>query len=295
MAQPGSGAVANAGLVDLGESILVFDTSQTQQAARELWDVAFHHLKKPVSHVVNSHWHGDHIRGNQVFSGAAIIASQRTRQLMERHHPQRIADQRARMQSGELAAVIQDLDEALNLGEDNDGQRLSLRYQASFLRQLEKSLPTLELALPTETFNSWWGLAGSRRRIELREFGPGHTESDVVLDVSHQGICFVGDLVAVQSHMRVIDGDVDGWINTLTQLKTWEVNRLVPGHGPVTRTPDWNGIIGYLVEMQEVAGRLSREGRDPSQVSESDIPSRYRSWSDSSVYVDSLRHLMSQN
>jgi cyclase len=52
------------GLVDLGGEILVFDTSWTPAAARELLGLG------PVRWVVNSHWHGDHVRGNQVFEGA---------------------------------------------------------------------------------------------------------------------------------------------------------------------------------------------------------------------------------
>lgn len=36
IANEGTGAMANAGFVDLGESVLVFDSFNTQQAAEEL-------------------------------------------------------------------------------------------------------------------------------------------------------------------------------------------------------------------------------------------------------------------
>src|SRR5207247_5596516 len=53
-------AAGNAGIVDLGGEMLVFDTSWTPEAARELAGLG------PVRWVANSHWHGDHVRGNQV-------------------------------------------------------------------------------------------------------------------------------------------------------------------------------------------------------------------------------------
>lgn len=79
---PGTGAWGNAGIVELGDSTLVFDAFFTPQAARDLRAAAERLTDRPVACVVNSHHHWDHVNGNQVFAGADIIATSRTRELI---------------------------------------------------------------------------------------------------------------------------------------------------------------------------------------------------------------------
>lgn len=52
------GAVGNAGIVDLGDRALIFDTTLTPQAADDMRAAAERLVGHPIAHVVNSHWHG---------------------------------------------------------------------------------------------------------------------------------------------------------------------------------------------------------------------------------------------
>jgi len=70
--EDGTGALGNAGIVDLGDRTLVFDTFQTPEAAIDLKFAAESLTGKAVSIVINSHWHNDHVLGNQVFEQALI-------------------------------------------------------------------------------------------------------------------------------------------------------------------------------------------------------------------------------
>src|SRR3990172_6492741 len=70
----GSGAATcNAGIVDLGDRTLVFDPFLTPKAAHDLRVAAEQLTGRSVSIVINSHYHNDHIRGNQVFSAETRI------------------------------------------------------------------------------------------------------------------------------------------------------------------------------------------------------------------------------
>ncbi|HET7579995.1 MAG TPA: MBL fold metallo-hydrolase [Bacillales bacterium] len=69
IAKPEGGAVGNAGFIDLGGRTLVFDTFNTHQAAEDLRWVAEKVTGCSVSWVINSHWHGDHIRGKPDVQG----------------------------------------------------------------------------------------------------------------------------------------------------------------------------------------------------------------------------------
>lgn len=94
IAKEGGGAAANAGFIDLGDTTIVFDTFNTQQASEDLKYAAETITNKPVTWVINSHWHGDHIRGNQTFKESTIISSQMTYDKMKTAHPSRINKQK---------------------------------------------------------------------------------------------------------------------------------------------------------------------------------------------------------
>ena len=87
-------AVCNAGVIDLGKDVLVIDPFLTPAAALELKQFIAAFIKKPVKYVVDSHSHNDHIRGNQVFSSATIIATPLIRQIIQKTEPEDIADEK---------------------------------------------------------------------------------------------------------------------------------------------------------------------------------------------------------
>jgi len=71
----GGGAIGNAGIVDLGDRTLVYDTFIAPQPAEDLRAAAEALTGRPVDTVINSHWHSDHMWGNQVFGQDTDILS----------------------------------------------------------------------------------------------------------------------------------------------------------------------------------------------------------------------------
>jgi glyoxylase-like metal-dependent hydrolase (beta-lactamase superfamily II) len=72
---PGGYAICNAGIVYLGEETIIIDTSLSPEVAADLLKVSKELTGNPVKYIINSHYHNDHTRGNQVFKPAAIIIS----------------------------------------------------------------------------------------------------------------------------------------------------------------------------------------------------------------------------
>lgn len=79
ISKPGQGAWSNAGIVDLGDEILVFDSFTTPSAGYELRKQAEEITGKNVKYLINSHYHGDHVFGNQAFMDTAIISTALTK------------------------------------------------------------------------------------------------------------------------------------------------------------------------------------------------------------------------
>ncbi len=75
LAQDGGAAISNAGVIDLGGLTVIFDTFLTLQAARDLRSFAEKATGRSPQIVINSHFHNDHIWGNQVFLPEAQFVS----------------------------------------------------------------------------------------------------------------------------------------------------------------------------------------------------------------------------
>lgn len=289
IAKEGTGAMANTGFVDLGETVLVFDSFNTQQAAAELRDVITSVIGKPVSHLINSHWHGDHIRGNQMFRDVTIVATEHTKRTMQENHPARIARQRAGL--NELHEYIENLERQRNSTEDGT-QRTHLTQQISLLKEIEISLPTLELVLPNETFETIWYMEGTNYRVECHTLGGGHTASDSLLYIPDARICYIGDLVAVNNHMLIVDGNIENWISILDKLTSWEFDYVVPGHGQIGGK-EWIGrAADYLSDLLETSNELREKGYAENGIGASDVPEKYKNWAASEVYLKNVRHLL---
>ncbi|MGK5512287.1 MBL fold metallo-hydrolase [Brevibacillus formosus] len=291
IAKEGGGAVANAGIVDLGDSVLVFDSFNTQQAAAQLRTGIEKIIGKPVAYLVNSHWHGDHIRGNQVFRDVDIVASEKTKALMEEKHPERIASQKSRIP--ELQGYIERL-KAEQSATESEESRNSLGIQISFLQEIELSLSDLQLVLPTVTFDSEWSVQGEERLVKLISMGRGHTHSDAILYLPDVKVCYVGDLVAVENHMSIVDGDVHEWISILDRLEQWDIKWIVPGHGRVAGN-EWIGLAKcYLQDVVRIADQFVASGRDLEAISEVAVPDAYAGWTASDLFTNNLRVLVEQ-
>lgn len=193
IAKDGGGAIGNAGFIDLGDKTIVFDTFNTQQAAEDLRNIAESITNTPVSWVINSHFHGDHIRGNQVFKDCNIVSSQTTLQQMKENHPERIAEQKA-----DIAGLKKYIE---SLTKQNEGSNdIQKKNEINFLREIETSLPNLELVLPQFTFTNDFTIIGTKRTARVITLGGGHTPCDAFLYLPEDEIIFMGDLLFVRMY-----------------------------------------------------------------------------------------------
>jgi glyoxylase-like metal-dependent hydrolase (beta-lactamase superfamily II) len=210
----GGWLICNAGIVDLGDRTVVIDPGMTPAAARDLKAAAEALTKRPVTLVVNTHWHNDHVRGNQVFvPGAEILGTPRMRADVLEREPLVIADEkktaptRLRGLEARLAAGA--------TGADAADARLFVPYYRGMLDSHAELVPTP----PTTVADRDIVVHGSVRRLELRLMGEGHTTSDVVAYLPDERIAFPGDLVFVGRHPYLPDGMPDGWRRALRTMQ----------------------------------------------------------------------------
>jgi cyclase len=206
VALPETGAVGNAGFIRVGDFTVVFDTFASTAAADELRVSA--EVIAPVAYAINSHWHADHVNGNRSFHDVAIVATDRTRELLE-----------------------------------------------------ERAVGVLDAVFPTDVFEE----RVERDGAVVETLGGGHTESDAFL--WFEDTVFTGDLVVVESHPWVGDGDVEHWLEILDAFEARRPRVIVPGHGPIGSVADIPPLRRYLEGLLDgtatvVEGWSFREGHE---------------------------------
>lgn len=278
-----SGAcVSNAGIVDLGDSTLVFDTFMTPEAATDLHEAARALTGRRASLVVNSHHHSDHMRGNQVFDGADIIATARSIELMAESAPPDLE-----VYAQELKDQIRWLNDRLLTSEDpRDRQELQLA-QAMVERALA-SVATLSITLPTRTYDGSLVIDGTERTAHLMSYGAGHTDSDTFLHLPDCGVVFAGDLLFVERHPWAGDGNPDAWIDTLDRMEALDIGPMVPGHGTVTTFAYAQVLAKYLTFVCDIIRTAESTKVTVAKVAATPVPPQYRDWANPVRFRESL-------
>lgn len=86
--QPDGGwFVNNGGFLLTADSVIVVDSAATEARTARMRAMLGALTDKPVSTLINTHWHTDHTNGNYQFRGATIVAHERTRLMMLLHAP----------------------------------------------------------------------------------------------------------------------------------------------------------------------------------------------------------------
>jgi cyclase len=277
IAKTGGGALANAGFVDLGDQVIVFDTFNTQQASQDLKDAAELITNKKITLVINSHWHGDHIRGNQTFKDINIISSETTFSKIKEFHPLRIRKQKDDIQ--ELTNYIESLKN--QLGNSND---VELQNQINFLLEIKLSLSNLELVLPSQTFIDELSLQGTKRNAKLFTFGGGHSYCDAMLYIPDNKVIFMGDLLFVDCHLTFFEeSNPKKWIEILQKVDNLEIDTVIPGHGSIGTKEEIKKNINYIRSLMS----LILENKN----NKSEIPNLYKDWDSPEIYHQNIKRL----
>jgi cyclase len=152
--------------------------------------------RKPFSELINSHHHGDHVAGNQFFVPTPIMSHPYCRDEVVKAVP---------------------------------------NTPATWPKQegLADGTEARKLVPPNVTFedNLVYFIGGNR--VEFRFIGPAHTWGDLVAYLPQQKILFAADLAFFYLVPYCHNAYVSKWIESIDKVMKWDVDMIVPGHGPV--------------------------------------------------------------
>ena len=84
------------------------------------------------------------------------------------------------------------------------------------------------------------------KTVKLVEVGPAHTRGDVLAYVPEDRTVFTGDILFVGGHPVVWAGPIGNWIKACDLMLSWDVETVVPGHGPITDKSGVRALKHYL-------------------------------------------------
>jgi glyoxylase-like metal-dependent hydrolase (beta-lactamase superfamily II) len=278
----GGYAICNSGIIDLGNETLVFDCFISPKAAEDLKKAAEELTGNEVKYVVNSHFHNDHVRGNQVFVDAQIISTQRTAELIEEITPEELEWE---------AKVIDDRIETTTqkLAEETDSFKLEeLKMWMGYYQAIKESQGNYKITLPNTFMEDTLVIKGTEREAVLFTKGKGHTESDIVLWLPDDKILFATDLLFVNCHPWLGDGFPEKWIAYLKDLKRLKAKFIVPGHGELASEEDIDEIIHYITTINNIVDNALANNLTEEQLKETRVPQEFEDWWFSRFFVPNL-------
>ena len=265
----GSWGWSNAGLITQGEDSLLVDTLFDLKLTGEMLKVMRDAVPQAsnIGTLVNTHANGDHTFGNQLVEDAVIIASAAGASEMAELPPQALAE------------IMQ------NAGAMGEAGKFLMKLFDVF------DFEGIQLQAPTDTFSGMMTRKVGDKKVELHEVGPAHTKGDVLVFVPTDKIVFTGDILFIEGHPIMWVGPVANWIKACDLILSWEVETIVPGHGPITDKSGVRAVREYLVYIEAEARKRHAAGMSVMEAAQDISFEDYSSWGDAErivVNVDTL-------
>ena len=230
-ASPTHSFAANAGIIIGTDGVLVVDTLiSAKEGARFLADIR-KVTSKPIKYVVNTHTHLDHALGNCVFAklGATVISHEADRTLL----------------ATKGAEILKN---AGNYGLKPD------------------DMVGTEIVVPTLAFSDKLTIDLGGEEVRLIRTAPSHTEGSLVVYLPARKLLFSGDILFTDFHPYLADGDFSGWTKTIDLLLAMDIERIVPGHGPLSSKKDLREMKDYLQLFDSKARQLASGSQDADAI-----------------------------
>ena len=217
--------ISNAGFVVTPQGVVVVDSLGSPVLAQRLLAQIRRITPLPVTHVIVTHYHADHIYGLQTFKalGARIVAHRAAREYLNSD----TARLRLEASRQELAPWVDEKTQLTDADEWLDGDK--------------------ELIV-------------GGVRFQIKSVGPSHTPEDLVVYLPEKKLLFAGDLVFRSRVPFVGQADSGHWIKALDLLLAFDTKVVVPGHGPLSTAAraDMQLTRDYLTHLRTTMGQAAR-------------------------------------
>jgi glyoxylase-like metal-dependent hydrolase (beta-lactamase superfamily II) len=197
---------------------------------------------KPIRFAFDTHHHGDHAYGNQIWvdNGATPVAHVGVLDEMKKYETGYFGDKPGRW-------------------EDSAKGR--------------KDVAATRLKPPTLLYRSEMIFDDGKHRVELLHFGTAHTHGDGFAWLPKEKILFTGDACVNGPYNFVGDGDTGEWVKTLELARKLGAKTVCPGHGAMATGTLLEDQQSYFIELRRQVKKHARKSPEAMKAAVDEIKS----------------------
>ena len=226
------GYMINSTVIVGEKGVILVDSGGSAEVGRHIAAAVRRITDKPVTHVVNTHHHGDHHLGNVAFEGATFISSEMCRKM-----------------------VVETAQEWLKIMQTAVGRPLPGT----------RAVPAeVVYAEGTRTETSIQGV-----RVVFWVPRGSHTVGDLIVQLPDEKVLIAGDVLVNRVVPTLQDGVVKNWLRTLEEIQVSGAVHFVPGHGEVMARGDVADLHGSMLRFYTGVKQGFRNGLNEEKIRKS--------------------------
>lgn len=223
------GYMVNSTVIIGEKGVILVDTGFTDEIGKRLAKTVAKITPKPVTHIINTHHHGDHTLGNIAFPNTEVISSEKCRSELEKT-------------GAEWVQIV----------EDSTGMKF----------------PNTKPVLATTTYKENTRVDMTINGVRMVLWTPygSHTDGDMLVYLPEDKILIGGD-VTVNNIMPVFrDAHVKAWVGTLEAAVKLDFKTVVPGHGPLMTKPELAKLHQMMAALYARVEAGYKDGLSDSEI-----------------------------
>ena len=239
----GEGIDSNTTFLITNEGVIVVDTRVTPAEAKKVKEEVRKQTQLPILYTINTHYHGDHSFGNQVFKDThTIIAHENVRKALEG-------------ESGQAHLEV---------------------FKSFKILGIDETVITL----PNMIFKEKMHVYAGEYHLELIH-APGHTDGDLFIYIEALKTIIAGDLITTGKIPYMGDAYIENWIKALNYIGDLDAEIYIPGHGNPGGKPLLIAMKHYLIDLRRLVSLQIDEGRSLMETQNAVRPvleKKFRKW-----------------
>ena len=222
------------GAIALPSKLIMIDTGMNLRKIKEFKEKVEKETNKKFDSVFITHYHGDHIIGNQLFNECKIYASKWTFERL-------------------VSTKDQWTEEVIE-------------HQKSRIDDPE-ALEGLVITTPNQSFKDEFVIKDGNVEVIIKTTG-GHTKGSSYVYCPNYKVLFAGDNLFINSYHWGGDAtcDPDAWINALKEYLSMDIDYFVPGHGPVSDKEPVEYILNYFELVKKTMFNMHKQGKSKEEI-----------------------------